>query len=86
MIVTYYVARRGNLEIARSDELGVVLETVRQYLRELPGDRPEGNKVRTLVGEHVIHLRLVGSDGDLLASEVQVTAGFRRLEPAPSAK
>ena len=86
MIVTYYVARRGNLEIARSEELGVVLEAVRQYLRELPGDRSDGAKVRTLVGEHVIHLRLVGPDGDLLASEVQVTAGFRRLEPAPSAK
>ena len=81
MIITVYTAQHHGIEIARNDDLNEAIEAARRHLHDLPGRRPEGSRILTLVGSHTTQVRLVGPDWALLATEVQITAGFRRREP-----
>jgi hypothetical protein len=81
LIITVYAAQHHGIEIARNDDLNEVIEAARRHLRDLPGRRPEGSRILTLVGNHTIRIRRVRPDGAPLATEVQVTAGFRRRDP-----
>ncbi len=76
LIVTVYTAQQHGIEIARNDDLNEVIETARRHLRDLPGKRPEGSRILTLVSSHTIRVRLIGPDGAPLATEVQITADF----------
>ena len=81
MIVTRYVARHDGLEIIRGEDPGEVLAFAREHLRQLFSDRPVGAWLRTTVGEHVIHMWVVGPDDGLLTTPVIVPARFRRVAP-----
>ena len=79
MIVTCYVARHDGLEIVRSQDLGEVLTFVQAHLRRLVAAPPAGSRLLTIVGEHVIYVRVIGPDGGRLTTQVIVSACFRRL-------
>ena len=79
MLVTHYVARHNGLEIARGEDLGEVLAFVRAHLRRLVTAPPAGSRLLTIVGEHVIYVRVIGPDGGRLTTQVIVSACFRRL-------
>ena len=81
MLVTHYVARHNGLEIVRGEDLGEVLAFAREHLRRLFAERPVGARLRTIVGEHVIYMRVVGLDDGLLTTQVIVSACFRRVAP-----
>jgi hypothetical protein len=63
LIITVYTAQHHGAEITRNDHLNEVIEAARRHLRDLPGKRPEGSRILTLVGSHTLRVRLVGPDG-----------------------
>ena len=79
VLVTHYVARHNGLEIIRSQDLGEVLAFARAHLRRLVTAPPPGTRLLTVVGEHVVYMRVIGPDGGRLTTQVVVSACFRRL-------
>jgi hypothetical protein len=79
VLVTHYVARHNGLEIVRGEDLAEVLAFVRGHLRRLVVAPPSGARLRTIVGEHVIYVRVIGPDGGRLTTQVIISACFRRL-------
>ena len=79
VLVTHYVARHNGLEIIRSQDLGEVLAFARAHLRRLVTAPPPGTRLLTVVGEHVVYMRVIGPDGGRLTTQVVVLACFRRL-------
>ena len=78
MLVTHYVARHDGLEIARGEDLGEVLAFAREHLRRLVTAPPAGARLRTVVGEHVIYMRVIEPDGGRLTAQVIISACFRK--------